>query len=159
MSKEDPFDFYDLDDLLSEGERNLRNRVRRFVDEECLPTIAEYFEKGVFPQGLIPRLAEMGLFGLHVEGYGGHRVNHTTYGLICLELGRCDSGLRALVSVQNSLVMIPSMSSVPTNRRKNGFPDWREGKPSAASRFRSRISARTRPPWLRAPKGQGKDSG
>jgi glutaryl-CoA dehydrogenase len=128
MSKEDPFDFYDLDDLLSEGERNLRNRVRRFVDEECLPTIAEYFEKGVFPQGLIPRLAEMGLFGLHVEGYGGHRVNHTTYGLICLELGRCDSGLRALVSVQNSLVMYPLHVFGSDEQKKKWLPRLARGE-------------------------------
>jgi glutaryl-CoA dehydrogenase len=65
------------------------------------------FRPGDFPLHLIPRMAEMGLFGLHVDGFGCRKASHTVYGLVSQELGRCDSGLRAMFSVQNSLVMFP----------------------------------------------------
>ncbi len=100
-------DFYNIDALLTEEEKAYRNRVAKFVDDECLPIIADHFDKGTFPMHLIPRLAEMGLFGVHVEGYGCKKASDMVYGLVCQELGRCDSGLRAMFSVQNSLVMYP----------------------------------------------------
>jgi glutaryl-CoA dehydrogenase len=92
---------------LSEEERTFRDCIRKFVDEECLPVIADHFDKATFPMHLIPRMADLGLFGLHVAGYGCHKASHTIYGLVCRELGRCDSGLPAMFSVQNSLVMYP----------------------------------------------------
>ncbi len=100
-------DFYQVDSLLTEEEKDYRSRIAKFVDEECFPVIAEHFDQGTFPMHLIPRMAEMGLFGLHVEGFGCQKASHTVYGLVSQELGRCDSGLRALFSVQNSLVMFP----------------------------------------------------
>ena len=100
-------DFYQIDTLLTEEEKDYRSRVSKFVDEECLPIMAEHFDRATFPMHLIPRMAEMGLFGLHVEGFGCQKASHTVYGLVCQELGRGDSGLRALFSVQNSLVMYP----------------------------------------------------
>jgi glutaryl-CoA dehydrogenase len=100
-------DYFQLEASLTEEEKNFRNKVRKFVDEECLPLIATHFDRGAFPMEVIPRMAEMGLFGIHVEGYGCTKRTHTIYGLICQELGRCDSGLRAMFSVQNSLVMYP----------------------------------------------------
>ncbi len=100
-------DYFQIEALLTEEERSFRDKVRKFVDEECMPLIAAYFDSGTFPMELIPRMAEMGLFGLHVDGYGCAKTSHTIYGLICQELGRCDSGLRAMFSVQNSLAMYP----------------------------------------------------
>ena len=100
-------DLYGVEDLLREEERAYRDRVRQFVEKECMGLIAEYFERASFPMQLVPAMAQMGLFGVHMDGYGCKRVSHTLYGLICQELGRCDSGLRAMFSVQNSLVMDP----------------------------------------------------
>jgi len=107
MKGGEPVDFYQIDTLLTEEEKDYRSRVSKFVDEECLPIMAEHFDRATFPMHLIPRMAEMGLFGLHVEGFGCQKASHTVYGLVCQELGRGDSGLRALFSVQNSLVMYP----------------------------------------------------
>lgn len=128
MRKEDHFDFYSLDTLYSAEEKTYRNRVRQFVNEEYLPSIGEHFDKGTFPLELIPRMAEMGLFGLHVEGYGCKKINETTYGLICLELGRADSGLRAMVSVQNSLVMYPLYTFGSEEQKEKWLPRLAKGE-------------------------------
>ena len=101
MSNDTAIDFYGIDSLLTEDERKVRDAVRTFVDDECMPIIAEHFDKGTFPMEMIPRMASMGLFGGHVDGYGCRKRSHMEYGLICRELGRCDSGLRAMFSVQN----------------------------------------------------------
>jgi glutaryl-CoA dehydrogenase len=77
---------------------------------------------------LIPRMAEMGLFGIHVEGYGCAKANHTTYGLVCQELGRCDSGLRAMFSVQNSLVMVPIYAYGSEEQKKKWLPKMARGE-------------------------------
>lgn len=100
-------DYFQVEGLLNDEERAFRDKVREFVDRDCMPLIATHFDSGTFPVELIPKMAEMGLFGLHVEGYGCAKSSHTVYGLICQELGLCDSGLRAVFSVQNSLVMYP----------------------------------------------------
>jgi glutaryl-CoA dehydrogenase len=100
-------DYFQIEALLTDEEKFFRDKVRKFVDEECMPLIATHFDSGTFPMELISRMAEMGLFGLHVDGYGCTKASHMIYGLICQELGRCDSGLRAMFSVQNSLVMYP----------------------------------------------------
>lgn len=96
-------DFFHIEDLFSAPEMDFRNRVRRFVDEKCMPVIVEHFDKGAFPLALVPLMAELGLFGVHIQGYGCGKISHVAYGLACQELGRCDSGLRAMFSVQNSL--------------------------------------------------------
>jgi glutaryl-CoA dehydrogenase len=103
-------DYYGIDEWLTEEERGWRDRVRNFVEEKALPVIAEYFDRGEFPMKLVPGMAQLGLFGLHFEGYGCRKTSDTIFGLICRELGRCDSGLRAMFSVQNSLAMFPIYS-------------------------------------------------
>ena len=115
-------DTFGVEHLLTEEEKSARDEVRRFVDKECMPVIADYFDKGAFPIHLIPRMADLGLFGLHVDGYGCRKANHTIYGLICQELGRCDSGLRAMFSVQNSLVMFPISSFGSEEQKKKWLP-------------------------------------
>ena len=121
-------DFYDTNTLLSEDERNFRDRIRKFVEEDCLPIIADYFNRGDFPLELIPRLSAMGLFGLHMEGYGCRKVSATMYGLACQELGRCDSGLRAMLSVQNSLVMYPIYHFGSTGQKERWLPLMSRGE-------------------------------
>ena len=83
MATEEVVDFYHTDDLLSAEEKKIRDTVRAFVDKECMPVIAEHFDKGAFPMKLISKLAALGLFGIHVDGYGCRQSNHTAYGLIC----------------------------------------------------------------------------
>jgi glutaryl-CoA dehydrogenase len=124
----DHTDFYRIDALLTQEEKEMRDAVRQFIDQECMPIIADYFDKGSFPLELIPRLAQMGLFGVHVDGYGCMPRNHTTYGLICQELGRCDSGLRAMFSVQNSLVMLPVFKFGSEEQRQRWLPKMARGE-------------------------------
>ena len=106
MSQLNPFDLYDIDSLLSEEERMIRDSVARFVDERAMPLIAKHFDDATFPSELIPEIAEMGLLGSSLEGYGCAGLNGVSYGLICQELERCDSGLRSFVSVQSSLANV-----------------------------------------------------
>lgn len=121
-------DYFRAESLLTEAERLYRDRIRKFVDEECMPLIADHFDKGTFPMKLIPRMAEQGLFGFHVDGYGCKKMSHTIYGLTCQELGRCDSGLRALVSVQNSLVMFPIYAFGSEEQKKRWLPQMARGE-------------------------------
>jgi glutaryl-CoA dehydrogenase len=121
-------DFYRIDSLLTQDERDIRDKVRRFVDQECMPIIVEHFDKGTFPAELIPRLAQMDLFGAHVDGYGCRPRSHTSYGLICQELSRCDSGLRAMFSVQNSLVMFPIFQFGSEEQRQTWLPKMARGE-------------------------------
>jgi glutaryl-CoA dehydrogenase len=128
MLTEDHVDYYQVESLLTEEERTYRDRVRKFVDEECLPIISSHFDKGTFPMELIPRMAAMSLFGVHVNGYGCQRTSHTTYGLICQELGRCDSGLRAMFSVQNSLAMYPIYRYGSEEQKEKWLPKMARGE-------------------------------
>jgi glutaryl-CoA dehydrogenase len=103
----DPSDFLDLDALLSDEERDLRDTVRRFVRERVLPDIAGWFERGEFPVEMAKELGALGLFGMHLTGYGCAGASAVQYGLACMELEAGDSGFRSFVSVQGSLAMFP----------------------------------------------------
>jgi len=100
-------DFYRTDDLLSEEERLVRSTVGRFVDQRFLPIIADHYERATFPIEIVPELARLGVFGMHLRGYGAAGMSNVMYGLACQELERGDSGLRSFVSVQGSLCMFP----------------------------------------------------
>jgi glutaryl-CoA dehydrogenase len=101
-------DFLRLDDLLSEEELLARESVRAFVSKEFLPLIQEHVRQdGSFPMQLVPRMAELGLFGANLQGYGCAGMNNVAYGLVMQELERGDSGLRSFASVQGGLVMYP----------------------------------------------------
>ena len=128
MGGSESVDYYGIRQLLTEEERIFRDRVRSFVDDECMPIIVDHFDKGTFPMQLISRMAAMGLFGVHVEGYGCRRLSHTIYGLVCQELGRCDSGLRAMFSVQNSLVMYPIFAFGSEEQKKKWLPRMAHGE-------------------------------
>jgi glutaryl-CoA dehydrogenase len=121
-------DFYGLDSLLTVDEKRIRDAVRGFVDQECMPVIADFFDRGTFPMEMIPRMASLELFGNHVDGYGCRKRSHMEYGLICQELGRCDSGLRAMYSVQNSLVMFPIFKFGSEEQRQKWLPKMARGE-------------------------------
>src|SRR5262249_50061060 len=86
-------DYYGIDDLLSEEERNLRDRVRAFCDQEVIPVIADYWERGQFPFALVPRLATLGIAGGTNRGYGCPGMSYVGLGQIAAELARGDGGL------------------------------------------------------------------
>jgi glutaryl-CoA dehydrogenase len=100
-------DFYRIDDLLTEEERLVRSSVSRFVDDRFLPIVADHYERASFPMEIVPELARLGVFGMHLQGYGAAGMSNVMYGLACQELERGDSGLRSFVSVQGSLCMFP----------------------------------------------------
>src|SRR5829696_3615031 len=103
----DPLDYLELDRLLSQEEREIRDAVRAFVRAEILPGIDSWFEDAVFPREVAKGLADLGLLGMHLTGYGCAGANAVSYGLACLELEAGDSGFRSFVSVQGSLSMFP----------------------------------------------------
>ncbi|MGQ9818442.1 MAG: acyl-CoA dehydrogenase family protein [Candidatus Kapaibacteriales bacterium] len=104
------FDYYNIEELLTEEERIFRDTIRTFVDSEVLPIIEHHYREGTFPMHLISNMAELGLFGITLSPeYGGHGANYTCYGLAMQELERGDSAIRSFVSVQNSLVIYPIM--------------------------------------------------
>ena len=101
----DPLDYLALDSLLDDEERAIRDTVRQFVRERVLPDVGDWFEKGVLPRELLGELAKLGLYGMHLDGYGLPGANAVAYGLSCLELEAGDAGVRSAVSVQGSLAM------------------------------------------------------
>jgi glutaryl-CoA dehydrogenase len=107
MKKFRGVDLYDIDPLLSDEEKMVRQTVREFVDQELLPVIREAWEEGKLPKSLIPKIAEMGLLGATLQGYGCAGMNNVAYGLCMQELERGDSGVRSFASVQSGLVMYP----------------------------------------------------
>jgi glutaryl-CoA dehydrogenase len=101
----DPFDFLAIDALLDDEERAIRDTVRQFVRERIVPDVGEWFEQGILPAELVKEIGRLGLFGMHLEGYGLPGASAVAYGLACMELEAGDSGIRSLVSVQGSLAM------------------------------------------------------
>jgi glutaryl-CoA dehydrogenase len=101
----DPRDFLALDALLDDEERAIRDTVRQFVRERILPEIGDWFEQAILPRELAQEFGRMGLFGMHLEGYGLPGASSVMYGLVCMELEAGDSGVRSFVSVQGSLAM------------------------------------------------------
>lgn len=100
-----PTDFLDIDRLLSDEERMIRDTVRAFVADRITPHVGEWFEQARVPRELAGELGKLGLLGMHLQGYGCAGASATAYGLACMELEAGDSGLRSLVSVQGSLAM------------------------------------------------------
>lgn len=124
-----PYDLYDVRSLLSEEERAVQDTVARFTDERVLPIIGDCFDQGRFPKELIPEIAGLGLLGATLpEEYGGAGLNGVSYGLICQELERGDSGLRSFASVQSSLCMYPIFAYGTEEQKKRWLPDMAAGK-------------------------------
>jgi glutaryl-CoA dehydrogenase len=122
-------DFLRLDELLSEEEQLARATVRAFVSREFLPRVQEHIRQdGSFPMELVPRLAELGLFGANLEGYGCAGMNNVAYGLVMQELERGDSGLRSFASVQGSLVMYPIHRYGSAAQKERWLPELAAGR-------------------------------
>ncbi|WP_030485546.1 acyl-CoA dehydrogenase family protein [Nocardioides aequoreus] len=106
MTGRSPFELFAVDTLLDDEERAMRDAVRRFVDERVRPEVGGWYEAASLPvRELATELGDLGVLGMHLEGYGCAGTSATAYGLACLELEAGDSGLRSLVSVQGSLAM------------------------------------------------------
>ena len=122
-------DFLRLDELLSEEERLARDTVREFVTHEFLPRIQEHVRQdGSFPMELVPGMAELGLFGANLHGYGCAGMNNVAYGLVMQELERGDSGLRSFASVQGSLVMFPIHAYGSDAQKERWLPALQSGE-------------------------------
>ncbi len=121
-------DLYNIDHLLSEEERMVRDTVRQFVRERVLPVIGEHFEAGTFPRELVPELANLGLLGMHLDGYGCAGLSAVCYGLACQELEAGDSGLRSFVSVQGSLAMFPIYAFGSEEQKQRWLPGMAKGE-------------------------------
>ena len=123
-----PLDFLDIDHLLQDEERMIRDTVRKFVHDRILPGIEGWFEKGVFPKEIAPELGRLGLLGMHLHGYGTLGVSATSYGLACLELEAGDSGFRSFVSVQGSLAMFPIWKYGSEEQKQEWLPRMAAGE-------------------------------
>ena len=124
-----PYDLFDVRSLLSEEERAVQDAVARFTDEKVIPVIGEAFDQGRFPKELVAEVAALGLLGSSLpEEYGCAGLNAVSYGLICQELERGDSGLRSFVSVQSSLCMYPIYAYGSEEQRRRWLPDMAAGQ-------------------------------
>ncbi len=122
-------DFYDVDSLLSEEERAVRDTVRAWVEEHLMPVIGDAYIEGEFPKQLIPGMAELGFFGANLpEEYGCAGLNNVAYGLIMQELERGDSGIRSFASVQGALVMYPIFAFGSEEQKKHWLPRLASGE-------------------------------
>ena len=123
-----PLDFYDVRGLLTDDELMVQDTVARFVDDKVLPIIGECFEHGRFPAELVPEIAALGLLGSSIDGYDCAGLNGVSYGLICQELERGDSGIRSFVSVQSSLVMYPIFTYGSDEQKQRWLPAMARGE-------------------------------
>ena len=101
----DPLDYLALDALLDDEEKAIRDTVRQFVREQVIPEVGDWFERGILPREVMTELGKLGLYGMHLHGYGLPGASAVAYGLTCLELEAGDAGVRSAVSVQGSLAM------------------------------------------------------
>lgn len=124
----DRIDFAGLDNDLAEDELAVRDSVARFIDTEAMPLISDCFSDGRFPHELIKPMAQLGLLGSSIDGYGCAGLNSVSYGLICQELERCDSALRSFVSVQSSLCMWPIHAYGDEAQRARWLPAMAQGE-------------------------------
>jgi glutaryl-CoA dehydrogenase len=122
-------DFFDIDSVLSEEERAVRDSVGRFVDERVLPVIGKAYVDGKFPKDIVPGMAELGMFGANLpEEYGCAGLNNVAYGLIMQELERGDSGVRSFASVQGALVMYPIFAFGSEEQKRHYLPKMASGE-------------------------------
>jgi glutaryl-CoA dehydrogenase len=124
----DPMDLYDIRSELTEEEVMVKDSVGRYVDDKVIPLMREAFEKHEFPRHLITEVAELGLLGSSIDGYDCAGLNSVSYGLICQELERGDSGLRSFVSVQSSLVMFPIHAYGSEDQKQRWLPAMARGE-------------------------------
>jgi glutaryl-CoA dehydrogenase len=129
MARFQGVDYYDVDSLLSEEERMIRDTVRQWVDDELLPVINDAYVGRYFPKQLIPKMAELGVYGANLpEEYGCAGLNNVAYGLIMQELERGDSGIRSFASVQGALCMYPIYAFGSEEQKREYLPRMAAGE-------------------------------
>ena len=129
FDKPDPHDFLDIDSLLSDEEILLRDTVRDYVEKEITPNVGDWWDEGVIPHAdLAKAFGELGMFGMHLEGYGCAGTSATAYGLASLELEAGDSGIRSFVSVQGSLAMYPIWKFGSEEQKQTWLPQMARGE-------------------------------
>jgi glutaryl-CoA dehydrogenase len=121
-------DFFQLDEWLGPEEKMTRDAVRRFVQREVVPSVERHFANETFPLELVPAMAELGMFGANLKGYGCAGMNNLAYGLIMQELEAGDSGLRSFASVQSALAMYAIYSSGSEDQKNRYLPEMARGK-------------------------------
>ncbi|MEX1005202.1 MAG: acyl-CoA dehydrogenase family protein [Acidimicrobiia bacterium] len=127
MIRPDPQDFLDTDSLLTDEEKLLRNTVRQFVADRILGEVADWWDQGIFPREVAKEMASLGLFGMHLEGYGCAGTSNVAYGLACTELEYGDSGVRSFMSVQGSLSMFPIWKFGSEEQKETWLPQMAAG--------------------------------
>ena len=129
FDKPDPHDFLDIDSLLSDEEILLRDTVRAYVEKEITPNVGDWWDEGVIPHAdLAKAFGDLGMFGMHLEGYGCAGTSATAYGLASLELEAGDSGIRSFVSVQGSLAMYPIWKFGSEEQKQTWLPQMAKGE-------------------------------
>jgi glutaryl-CoA dehydrogenase len=121
-------DYFLLDDLLTPEERMTRDTVKQFVEREVLPQVEGHFARETFPLELVPRMADLGMFGANLHGYGCAGMNNVAYGLIMQELEAGDSGLRSFASVQSALSMYAIYAYGNEEQKRRYLPEMAKGK-------------------------------
>ena len=124
----DPRDFLAFDALLDDEERAIRDTVRDFVRKRILPEIGDWFEQAILPKELAQEFGRLGLFGMHLEGYGLPGASSVAYGLTCMELEAGDSGIRSFVSVQGSLAMFAIWRWGSEEQKQRWLPPMHAGE-------------------------------
>ncbi|MCP4590508.1 MAG: acyl-CoA dehydrogenase [bacterium] len=128
MNHYQPTDFYGIEDLLTEEQVLIAQTVRRFTTEQIVPTIAQHFSEGTFPQELIRSMGALGMLGANLDGYGCTNAGPIAYGLLNQELERGDSGVRSFVSVQSSLCMWPIHTYGTETQKQRWLPGLAAGE-------------------------------
>jgi len=129
MNKFRGVDYFNIEELLTEEERLVRDSIREFVSNDVIPIIESHYQSATFPHELVPKLGELGVFGITLpEEYGCANLNNVAYGLAMQELERGDSGLRSFASVQNSLVMYPIYTFGSENQKLKWLPKLAVGE-------------------------------
>jgi len=124
----DPADFLDVESLLSDEERLIRDTVREFVRSRVLPGFDDWFERAIFPKEVATEIGQLGLLGMHLDGYGCAGASAVSYGLACMELEAGDSGFRSFVSVQGSLAMFPIWKYGSEEQKQEWLPRMARGE-------------------------------
>ncbi|WP_433193088.1 acyl-CoA dehydrogenase family protein [Nocardia sp. CA-107356] len=127
-SPQTPFDLFGIDGVISETDAAVQDAVRKFAEAKLRPRVAEWYESGEVPvRELAAQLGELGVLGMHLDGYGCQGASATAYGLACLELEAVDSGLRTLVSVQGSLAMYAIWKWGSSEQKSTWLPPMARG--------------------------------
>ena len=127
-------DYFRLDDELTADEISVRDKVRAFAEQRVLPVINEYWEKAEFPYELLPGLAELGIVGTTIRGYGCPGMSRKAAGMVAREMARADGSMNTFLGVHSNLCMGPSASWAVPSRGSVGCLRWRASRRLARSR-------------------------